>query len=310
MADFLQTVPVIDNNKKFALVAIIAAIILLIGILMLTNKPLRTYLPDFLKEYIEDRKTNKEVITLWKSEEQINFNGLTVLETPVTKIIPCDIYTMSVEMIWYNTRIFPFKDAPYRHILHRGSHELASLNPSTAPPLSQCSLITQFGNLPPQGLPSQMNPGIFADPFTNDLIIFITTTRPNNPHEMLRIADIPLDKPFHLALVVQRNYVEVYINCRLEVTKILEREPIVVPRKDWYGLSGTANLMAQIQNLKLWKTALTSNQLRDKCPKINFNVKRPTCPGPLNQQQIAENQSINAAGSTQTLGYGTLSRCN
>ncbi len=308
MADFLQTVPGTDNNKKLVFVAIFAILILLIGILMLTNKPLSKYLPEFMQEYFENRKTNTETVTLWKAGEQINFNGLEYPETSLTKSIPCDRYTMSVEMIWYNTRLIPFKDAPYRHILHRGTTELASLTPANAPPISSCRVTGQFGDLPPQGLPTRMNPGIFADPLTNDLIIFITTTRPTNPHEMIRVADIPLDKPFHLTLVVQRNYVEVYINCKLEVTKILEREPIVLHRKDWFGLSGKANLMAQIQNLKLWKAALNSSQLRDKCPPIQFNAKRPLCPGALNQQQMMQTQSISNAGNA--LSYGTLSRCN
>jgi hypothetical protein len=117
----------------------------------------------------------------------------------------------------------------------------------------------------PQGLPTRMNPGVLADPVTNDMLIFIDTLREGkNYRESVRIPDIPMDQPFRLGLVVMPNMMEVYINCRLEVTKLLEGRPRSI-ESDWYGLVGPQPLNAAIQMLRLFNEPLDHHILKPYC---------------------------------------------
>ena len=77
-----------------------------------------------------------------------------------------DIYSMSLEINISDTRAKE-DNGPYRHILHRGTGELMSFvaNSPGSIPLGRGDLN--------DGLPLQMNPGIFIDPYTNDLVIFV-----------------------------------------------------------------------------------------------------------------------------------------
>lgn len=323
MAFFSELMPVGNGQRNMILIVALVVIILFLGILAITNTRLSTYLPSFLQRYIAEKTISEELLKLWKSGEVVQFTGLVASQDtyPDLKRISSDIYTVSVEMIWYNTRTMPVENAPFRHILHRGSSiGFERLVPINIPNVS-CNARGQFATLPAKGLPAQMNPGIFADPITNDLCIFITTTpsqtlppqdvtvHGTSHSEMIRVSDIPLDKPFSLKLIMQKNYVEVYIDCRLEVTKILKHMPITLTNKSWYGLSGNANLMAQIQNLTLWNSALPSNLITKKCPTISFTAKRPTCPGPLPTDSGSGSGSASES-ATSGPGYGnSLSIC-
>lgn len=303
--DFFRDISA-SPDRRFVLIVALVVLILVIGLLVATNTNLKVLVPGFIQQWFENRKVTQSGLVLWDSKAGLATSGLVVPDTLSTvAAIPCDKYTMSVEMIWYNTRVLPRENAPYRHILHRGSNELAPLATAQTPTLG-CGA-RRFGTLPARGLPSRMNPGIFADPVTNDLILFVTTVRATDPHEMIRIPDIPLDKPFKLTVVLQRNYVEVYINCHLEVTKVLGAEAAIVP-KTWYGLSGNANAMAQIQNLTLWKEPLSATNIMTGCGSpIVFSAKRPTCPGFLDIDSTigAASTATSAAGATGASSTGT-----
>ena len=185
-----------------------------------------------------------------------------------------DGYTVMVDMLWGNTRVTAESDL-YRHILHRGSGEAAnflqelrpSLTADTTTSASNSTTLTRksvLGRMP-QGLPTRMNPGILADPVTNDMLVFVDTIRDNlNYRESVRIPDIPMDQPFRVALVVGPNFLEVYINCRLEVTKLLEGRPRTM-ETEWYGLTGPAPLNAAIMNLRIFNTTLGPQQLSPYC---------------------------------------------
>jgi len=67
-------------------------------------------------------------------------------------------------------------------------------------------------------------------------------------------------------VLVHKRLLEVYINCKLEVTKLLDGEPKEV-ENDWYGLSGGAAGEAKIQNLTVWQVPLTIEELTPLCPK-------------------------------------------
>ncbi len=190
-----------------------------------------------------------------------------------------DRYTMLADMIWLNTRV-KNEDSPanYRHILHRGSGEGAdflqrsqlSIRAAAGPSASANAGPTEAETLirMPQGLPIRMNPGIMADPYTNDMLIFIDTDLDNQSYrESIRIPDIPMDTPFRLAVVVMPTMVEVYINCALEVSKILEGRPRAID-KAWYGLIGPQPLNAAVQNLRLFNGVMGHQWLRPYCSKL------------------------------------------
>jgi hypothetical protein len=113
----------------------------------------------------------------------------------------------------------------------------------------------------------------------NDILIFIDTVDgAQNYRESVRIADIPLDTPFRIGIVLKGKVLEVYYNCGLEVTKLLKGEPRNVENK-WYGLAGSASMDGQIQNLYLWDKALAADDIRTLCPSLpTFSKKRPSCP--------------------------------
>jgi hypothetical protein len=188
------------------------------------------------------------------------------------------LYSVQFDGIVYNTRNYMTTEGPYRHILHRGSKELLATTPNGIP-LSGCAP-AGVGELPPFGLPARMNPGIFVDPNINDIIVFVDTMNGATPYrESVRIVDVPLDTPFRLGVIINGQVLEVYLNCKLEVTKVLSGVPREI-ENDWYGISGRANAQAQIQNLMVWTSALGAEDIRSICPELpKFANKRPLCEG-------------------------------
>lgn len=187
------------------------------------------------------------------------------------------IYSFTFECVIYESRSYRATTGPYRHIFHRGSNELISSAPETAA-LTGCPVASSNASLPEQGLPSQLNPGIFLDPVKNDILIFVDTVNGSvTQRESVRISDIPLNKPFRIGIVMEGRILEVYKDCQLEITKVLSGTPKVVENK-LYGVAGIAGAQAQIQNLYIWKRVLTADDLRSLCPSIvQFSVKRPVC---------------------------------
>jgi hypothetical protein len=188
------------------------------------------------------------------------------------------LYSIQFDGLIYNTRNYMTTEGPYRHIMHRGSKELLATTQNGIP-LSGCAP-AGVGELPPFGLPARMNPGIFVDPNINDIIIFVDTMNGATPYrESVRIVDVPLDTPFQLGVILNGQVLEVYLNCKLEVTKVLAGVPREI-ENEWYGISGRANAQAQIQNLMIWMSALAAEDLRPLCPELpKFSGKRPLCEG-------------------------------
>jgi hypothetical protein len=220
--------------------------------------------------------------------------------------VPTDnAYTMMLEGLLFNSRNYQTTDGPYRHLTHRGSNELAPTSSTTS---IGCSMSGTNTNLPPFGLPKRLNPGIFLDPNTNDILVFVDTTDGKNTYrESVRIADVPLDIPFSLGIVVNGRVLEVYLNCGLEATKVLTGDPSNVENV-WYGLSGSASADAQIQNLTLWDYGLPADDFRAVCevPKA-FSKLRPQCNG---TDKLALPAKKPAAQPSQDLGINAqLATC-
>jgi hypothetical protein len=141
----------------------------------------------------------------------------------------------------------------HRHIFHRGSNEETT------------------------ELPKRMNPGVFLDPITNDLLIFVDTLGAESGYrESLRIADIPLTTPFRLGLVVNNRTLDVYINCRLEETMFLKGTPKTVENR-LYGLTGANIAPAQLQNVYVWNYPLGADDVTAICGAAPSFALSPTC---------------------------------
>lgn len=214
----------------------------------------------------------------WEPAKTKVFTNLT-LPAEATTINDAE-YSMMVDMMLLDTRNYKTSDSPHRHILHRGSGEMHTTTVSGAV-LSGCAASNTNSRTSNSGLPRRMNPGIMLDPNTNDLLIFVDTmgTEGEAYRESVRIADIPLNTPFRIQIILSGNVFEAYLNCKLEVTKVLQGKPKTVENA-WYGLSGSTAGQAQIQNLYVWNESLPVEDVRILCkyPPV-FGKARPICDG-------------------------------
>jgi hypothetical protein len=198
------------------------------------------------------------------------FTNLFVSETDGVQNFNDQSYSMSFDCILFDTRNRNTTQGPYRQLLHRGSDELM-------PP--RASLMDmELPVMPADGLPKHMNPGVFLDPNLNDILVFVDTSVNGEFYrESLRIADLPLQIPFRLEVVLNERVLDVYINCQLEATKMLQGLPRIV-KNTWYGLAGNKPAQAQIQNLWLWNRPLTVDEIKQVCGgALKFNQLRKKC---------------------------------
>lgn len=176
------------------------------------------------------------------------------VESPV--VLEPTNYSSSTDLVLYNTRTYT-ANSPQRHIFHRGSSDISTAT----------------------GLPARMNPGLILDNNLNDLLVYVDTQLGAEIYrESVRIVDVPMDIPLRIQIVVKGQVVEVYLNCKLEITKVLSGVPMNVENA-WYGLSGTSAAQAQIQNLYVWDRALTSREIATICGGNlpNFATQRAVC---------------------------------
>ena len=173
-----------------------------------------------------------------------------------------ETYSLGVELMISDTRTND-KFGPFRHLLQRGTEDLSKFTPNTPGSDRKGS-----GGLN-DGLPTQMNPGLFVDQFSNDLIIFVDTDPVGEGRqayrESVRISDAPLNKAFYIHITVHDRLLEVYMNCRLAATKLLHGQPRGVPN-DWFGRIGFSRARGIIQNLTLWDSNLYAIEIRKMCP--------------------------------------------
>lgn len=296
----IQSVVPTGNWLLYLLVAFFIAVV----IFMLMGKSISM---SWLS-YFDPRPKNWKIVgraSLFWPPSSI-FSNLNVPKEKSVADMHDDMYSMTVENVLYNTRSYNTTEGPYRHILHRGSNELAKTTVGGAI-LSGC-LTNDSSELPPFGLPKRMNPGIFVDPNTNDIIVFVDTIRgADTMRESARIADIPLDVPVRIGVVLNKRVLEVYLNCKLEVTKVLQGDPKHV-ENEWYGLAGPAGAQAQIQNLYVWKESLNADDMLHLCPAIpTFSKERPICSGA--DTPVAQTSSVQATKINLGLGSSLTKKC-
>jgi hypothetical protein len=182
--------------------------------------------------------------------------------------INSNYYTCILELNLINTRPRGISDSN-RHIFHKGSDDILSSRPF--------------------GLPNQMNPGVFLDPNVNDILVFVDTVKDNYVlRESVRILDIPLDTHFYFGVIINKRVLEVYINCKLEATKLLDGEPVDVENA-WFGTAGANPANAKIKNLSLWNYPLDVNSISQICKVITKEdvIYQPTCA--VDKPRIDEN---------------------
>ena len=188
-----------------------------------------------------------------------------------------ETYSMGLEVLITDTRTSD-KFGPYRHLAHRGTDDLKRFIPNS--PGSQPKGAGALND----GLPSQMNPGIFIDQFSNDLLIFVDTDPiglgNETYRESVRIPDSPLNKAFYIHLTVHDRLLEVYINCRLAATKLLHGIPRAVPN-EWFGRVGFARSRAIVQNMRLWDSNLYAIEIRNMCPGIKLSKQLAPTSAPI-----------------------------
>ena len=105
---------------------------------------------------------------------------------------------------------------------------------------------------------------VFVDSMKNDLCIITQTTAPNGSPtaELLPvITNVPVGTPFRVGIIFTSNYVEVYINGKLEATRILKGTLIGSPGT-FYSPPSRVSSSVQIANIQYWARILTPSDLR------------------------------------------------
>jgi hypothetical protein len=268
---FAQTSRVVSSGVSAARESILAntlmygllAAFIVFVILMLWNKRLNF-------DWIKPKRLllQNEGTLYWNKGDR--FTNLFISETDAVKDFNGSSYSLSFDCILFDTRNRNTTQGPYRQLVHRGSDELM-------PPRANVFDIEK-PVMPADGLPRQMNPGVFLDPNLNDIIVFVDTSLNGEFfRESLRIADIPLQTQFRLEIVQNGRVLDVYINCQLETTKMLQGYPRTV-KNAWYGLAGNKPAQAQIQNLWLWNRPLNVDEIKSVCAsKLEFKQLRGKC---------------------------------
>jgi hypothetical protein len=194
-------------------------------------------------------------------------------------------YSMSVQLIVGDSRA-PGR-GKFRHILHRGSNPCSLTNIVAGPTgqtnisMSQLPQTTETSYLS-SALPAVMNPGLFLDAYKNDLHIFTHTRSADGSLilESLTIEDLPIHTPLSVSIVNHDKVLEVYLNCKLYATKILIGTPYLPSElNQWYGRYCANPFSGLIQNLQLWGTYLSSDDILAVCKKGNFkdDTLPPSC---------------------------------
>jgi uncharacterized integral membrane protein len=254
--------PSISNIPLQTLLYTIGGIVALFVIFVLVNSRYEIYFQK--RPQIGINRPTPTYKVFWPSGK-ISEETLEIISAdfPMTN---ANTYSISFEVMVSDTRSDD-PQGPFRHLVHRGSKDIVTFKRN-----SPGSMPKGRGGLN-DGLPSEMNPGIFVDQFTNDMILFIDTDPIKYGdygfRESIRVSDIPLKKAFTVHLTIHDQILEVYINCRLAGSKVLQGIPRAVAN-NWYGLAGFSPAQAIVQNVKLWDIDLYATEIRNMCSDIQI----------------------------------------
>jgi len=230
--------------------------------------------------------------TFWRSAGA--GENLIVPQTDSPILLPAS-WSASFNFTINDSRQTPGK---YRHILHRGLNPLA-ISASIPGPSGHAGL--QPSDIPSSaestykenGLPGLMCPGVFLDPFRNDIHIFIHTQSTGSQTLLLESAtlvDVPLNQPMSMGLICNGEVLEIYINCKLYDTLLLKGRPYVPPTAGtWFGRYGVYPIRGTVGPLTLWNAPLGSSDYIQVCQTPSTNVPEisMSCPTATPTQMTA-----------------------
>ena len=105
---------------------------------------------------------------------------------------------------------------------------------------------------------------VYIDSMKNDLNIITQTTTTNGsvvPEPLPPIVNVPVGTPFRVGIIFTSNYLEVYINGKLEATRIL-RGTLIGSLGTFYSPPSRVSSSVQIANIQYWARILTPSDLR------------------------------------------------
>lgn len=111
---------------------------------------------------------------------------------------------------------------------------------------------------------------VYVDSMKNDLYIITQTTTPNgqvSPEPLPVITNIPVGSPFRIGIIFTSNYVEVYINGKLEATRIL-KGTLIGSIGSFYSPPAMVSSSVRLANLQYWPRILTPSDLRGVGPVL------------------------------------------
>jgi hypothetical protein len=261
---------------RYVIFALIAAIC--IGVILVAVDAFYPFLP--VNPLGGPSTTGRQGKTFWKNPGDVENLIVPANQSPTSQP---EVYSMTVQIAVSDSRAPSLGN--YRHILHRGANPCGlNWTPSGSSgtsgihigSLQQTGDVIAYGS---NGLPAVMNPGIFLDPYKNDIQIFVHTTKGTTIlTESTTIADIPLGQTINLGLICNRKTLEVYVNCRLYTTHLFEGIPYLpVSNNVWYGRYCAFPFLGALQNLTLWNAAIPSADVRLLCPSTTVSNIPDTC---------------------------------
>ena len=202
-------------------------------------------------------------------------------------------YTVTAQIILQDSRVPSTQTGhQFRHILHRGTNVCGLTVTNPGPSGHNNIQLSDIPNAPvtyqETGLPDFMNPGLFLDPRTNDLHVFVHTQRRDGSGQLITllesttVADLPLNTPISIGVVLNGQTLEIYTNCRLYSTTLLRGQPFLPSpstNAGWYGRACAFPFTGGIQNLTLWPAALNSGDYLQVCRSADFSkmALSPVC---------------------------------
>jgi hypothetical protein len=100
---------------------------------------------------------------------------------------------------------------------------------------------------------------VYVDNMTNDLNVVATAT---NKEAIPPIKNIPLNTPFKLTIVYMPTFMEVYINGKLQATRVFKSPPITSTYGFWPPPKSVDSLV-KVGNFNFWPDALPSSAIRE-----------------------------------------------
>lgn len=111
---------------------------------------------------------------------------------------------------------------------------------------------------------------VYVDSMKNDLYILTQTTTTNGqvtPEPLPVITNVPIGSPFRIGIIFTTNYVEVYINGKLEATRVL-KGTLIGSIGSFYSSPSMVSSRVKIGNLQYWSRILTPSDLRSAGPVL------------------------------------------